>query len=90
MKVIKKADGKFSIVEPEDKYGLAQRVVKMANEQIVKINKTIDWIAEEEAEKNDPDLYSMCYLQGKVEGIAETIKPLLLELEGLLKRLEEK
>ena len=87
MKVIKKADGKFSIVEPEDKYGLAQRVVKMANEQIVKINKTIDWIAEEESEK--PDMCSMVYLQGKADGISEAIKPLLLELEGLLKRIEE-
>ena len=41
MKLIRKTDGNYSISEPEDKYGLAKRVVKLANEKIVKINKTI-------------------------------------------------
>ena len=89
MKLIRKEDGNYSISEPEDKYGLAKRVVKLANEKIVKINKTIDWIAEEEADKNEPDMYSMCYLQGKVEGISDAIKPLLHALEDLLSRLKE-
>ena len=84
---VKCIDGVYS-VERESKYDIIIEIIQKLQPELSKINKTIDRLAEKEAEKSNPDdyynnMYAMCYLQVKAEGMAEAMKPMIKEIEEL-------
>tara|TARA_R100001594_G_scaffold39300_1_gene70835 strand:+ start:22546 stop:22809 length:264 start_codon:yes stop_codon:yes gene_type:complete len=82
---VKRIDGVYTV---ESKYDIVIEMTKKLNSELSVINKTIDRLAKEDSESLGYDMHSICYLQGKAEGIAEAMKPMIRKIEELYDKIK--